>query len=228
MEHGCVPRHRSACAEYFLVEETLVEPKPESINFIEGSAIADSPVNAMLALEDAAFKPGDRILVIGGSGAVGGSIIQMARTKGASYIAATSTAADLVKSLGADEVIDYRNQAWWEVQDWKEHPFDIIFDCAEGRTAWQHACKSKVLRGGRKGGRFIAIVPQECAPHSSLAFPWQKLRLHLQRCGVIWMSSRRPTLAPAASSTLAARAGCQDCCNLWRSGKFVLDLQMAH
>lgn len=89
------------------MDAKYVEPKPASISFIEGSAIADSPVNAMLALEDGHFESGERILVLGGSGACGGSIIQISKARGASYIAATSTAGDLVQSLGADRVIDY-------------------------------------------------------------------------------------------------------------------------
>lgn len=85
-----------------------MEPKPPQLSFIEGAAIADSPVNALLAVEDdARLQAGERILVLGGSGACGGSIIQIAKAKGASYIAATSTAVDLVTSLGADKVVDY-------------------------------------------------------------------------------------------------------------------------
>ena len=85
----------------------LVELKPPQLSFIEGAAVADSPVNAMLAVEDAQLKAGERLLVLGGSGACGGSIIQIAKAKGASYIAATSTAEQLVTSLGADRVVNY-------------------------------------------------------------------------------------------------------------------------
>jgi 2-methylene-furan-3-one reductase len=107
-------------AEYCLVDARYVERKPEKLSYIEGACIADSPVNGMLALEDGKFAAGERILVLGGSGACGGSIIQTAKAKGASYIAATSTAGDLVASLGADKVIDYTcgallcsdNHAW--------------------------------------------------------------------------------------------------------------------
>ena len=79
------------------------------MSFIEGAAIANSPVNALLAVEqDAQLKAGERVLVLGGSGACGGSIIQIAKAKGASYIAATSTARELVSSLGADRVVNYK------------------------------------------------------------------------------------------------------------------------
>lgn len=60
-----------------------------------------------------------------------------------------------------------RQEKWWEVDDFKEKPFDVIFDCAEGTTAWQHARTHKVLKGGRQGGRFIA-VGGKCAPSPCL------------------------------------------------------------
>jgi hypothetical protein len=60
-----------------------------------------------------------------------------------------------------------RKEKWWEVPEFKEQPFDIIFDCAEGKTAWEHARKAKVIKGGRQGGRFIAVVPNECASTAS-------------------------------------------------------------
>lgn len=89
------------------MDARLVELKPPQLSFTEGAAIANSPVNALLAVEDARLQAGERVLVLGGSGACGGSIVQIARAKGASYIAATSTAGDLVTSLGADKVVDY-------------------------------------------------------------------------------------------------------------------------
>lgn len=89
------------------MDAKYVELKPPQLSFIEGAAIADSPVNGMLATEDAQLKGGERVLVLGGSGACGGSIIQIAKAKGAAYIAATSTAVELVQSLGADRVLDY-------------------------------------------------------------------------------------------------------------------------
>lgn len=56
-----------------------------------------------------------------------------------------------------------RRENWWEVKEFREKPFDVVFDCAEGRAAWQRVRTHKVLKGGRQGGRFIAVVPQECA-----------------------------------------------------------------
>lgn len=62
-----------------------------------------------------------------------------------------------------------RTENWWQIPEFKEQPFDIIFDCAEGKIAFQKARKHKVLKGGRQGGRFVAVVLNEYAP-SSLYF----------------------------------------------------------
>jgi 2-methylene-furan-3-one reductase len=113
----------------------------------------------MLAVRDAGvYSNRDRILVLGGSSAVGSGIVQLAKDAGASFIAATSTDEPLLTSLGADMVIDYRTQNWWEIPEFKTNPFDTIFDCAEGYNAWLHAKDDGVLKTGLKGGCFIGVI----------------------------------------------------------------------
>lgn len=145
-------------AEYTLVDTKLAIKMPETATFIEGAAMADSPSNGMLAVEDAEVKAGDRLLLLGGSGAVGTTAIQFAKNKGASFIAATSTDAELVKGLGADVVVNYREQNWWETPEWKQEPFDVVIDCAEGVTAWHKVLEHGLIKDGRQGGRFVAVV----------------------------------------------------------------------
>eukprot|EP00892_Ulva_mutabilis_P003295 jgi/Ulvmu1/1337/UM011_0065.1 len=152
---------KGGLADYTVVDSKLAALKPPGLSYTHGAAIVNSPVNALLACDDGQLAAGDRILVLGGSGAVGGSVVQLARRKGAAFIAATSTHEDLVKSLGADVVIDYTKQNWWEVPEFVEEPFDLIIDMAEGRSAWAAARQHKVLKPGTKGGRFVAGVPQE-------------------------------------------------------------------
>ena len=145
-------------AEYALIDSKYAIRKPECVSPLEAAALANSSVNAMLAIRDAGVERGHRILVIGGSSAVGIGIIQLAKDAGASFIATTTTDEPLVKSLGADMVIDYRKQNWWEIKDFKSAPFDKIFDCAEGLSAWMHAKDDGVLKTGWKGGCFIGVV----------------------------------------------------------------------
>lgn len=173
-------------AEYTVVETKLAIKMPERATWIEGAAMADGPSNGMLAVEDADVKEGERVLVLGGSGAVGTMAIQFARNKGAAFIAATSTDEDLVKSLGADVVVNYRERNWWEVPEWKKEPFDVVIDCAEGAKAWDRVREHGILKGGRQGGRFQAVVVNE----------WH-IALHSYLGMLIWFAPvlRRATLS---------------------------------
>lgn len=149
-------------AEYSVVHERFVELMPPSVSWIEAAAMADSPVNSMLAVEDAELKSTDRLLVLGGSGAVGTHLIQLAKNYiGVAYLAATSTDETLVKSLGADRVINYRSQNWWEVPEFSQQPFDVIIDCAEGVSAWEKARQHGIIKSGKDGARFLAVVVNE-------------------------------------------------------------------
>ena len=214
---------KGGLADYTVVDSKLAALKPPGLSHVEGAAIVNSPVNALLACDDGKLAAGDRVLVLGGSGAVGGSVIQLARLRGASFVAATSTNGDLVKRLGADVVIDYTQQNWWDVQDFKDKPFDLIVDCAEGRTAWAAARKHKVLKPGGQGGRFVAAVLQEwlieihstwqmitwfmpviARQLSSRIVPWRP------RCAVSLSPAHVPGFAPAAAPPAgmhARRAG---------------------
>ena len=145
-------------AEYALIESKYAVKKPDCITPLEAAALANSSVNAMLAVRDAGVEKGQRILVIGGSSAVGLGIIQLVKDAGASFVATTTTDEPLVKSLGADMVVDYRTQNWWEIPEFKSNPFDKIFDCAEGLSAWLHAKDEGVLKTGWNGGCFIGVV----------------------------------------------------------------------
>jgi NADPH:quinone reductase-like Zn-dependent oxidoreductase len=143
-------------AQYSLVHPDLTVQLPDSISFDEGAALANSAAHAVQVAKLANIQKGDRILVLGGSGGVASVLLQL--LKGASYIAATTTDEALLNKLGANRVINYRTEHWWEMNEFKEDPFDVIIDCAEGKEAW-HKCGS-VLKGKKDGGRFVAVVPQ--------------------------------------------------------------------
>lgn len=65
----------------------------------------------------------------------------------------------MLTALGADKVIDYRVQKWWESAEFIKDPFDVIIDCAEGLPAWNRCCA--VLKPGWAGGRFVAVTPED-------------------------------------------------------------------
>jgi NADPH:quinone reductase-like Zn-dependent oxidoreductase len=148
---------KGGLAQYALVHPDRTVHLPDSISFQEGAALANSAVHAVQVAKLANIQMGDRVLVLGGSGGVATIVLQL--LKGSSYIAATSTDETLLTELGVNRVINYKTEHWWEVEEFKKDPFDVIIDCAEGKEAWQN-CGS-VLKGKKDGGRFVTVVPQD-------------------------------------------------------------------
>mmetsp|Transcript_2131 Transcript_2131/g.4459 ORF Transcript_2131/g.4459 Transcript_2131/m.4459 type:complete len:356 (+) Transcript_2131:191-1258(+) len=145
-------------AEYCVIETSLTTHKPASLSAVEASAMANSPIHALQAIESAKITPGDRVLVLGGGGGMGTSLVQLAKTRGASFVATTCTDSALMASLGVDRNVDYMREQWDQVPEFLAKPFDVIIDCAEGLSAWKRACSSGVIKRGVHGGRFVAVV----------------------------------------------------------------------
>ncbi|KAL9180415.1 hypothetical protein ACHAXT_008385 [Thalassiosira profunda] len=103
-----LPRPLNGLAEFISVKEALVEMAPKSVPLMLASTLPSSALSAMIATNKY-VKQGDRILVLGGGGGVGTFFVQMAKAKGASYIAVTSSTDKewLMPALGADIVVDY-------------------------------------------------------------------------------------------------------------------------
>jgi len=106
-----------AYAEFVAVDASRLARMPESLSDVEAAAL---PVAALTAWQSlnlvGPIGPGSRVLVHGAAGAVGGFAVQLARRAGA-FVAATASADDLeyVRSLGADQVVDYRSQRFEDV-----------------------------------------------------------------------------------------------------------------
>lgn len=118
-----------AYADYVCIPETwkhgVVALKPGNITFKEAAALPIGGMTALQILMKAKIKLGDKILVYGASGSVGTYAVQIAKYFGATVTAVCSSAnIALVKSIGADEVVDYTKQ---DIAQYKER-FDIIFD----------------------------------------------------------------------------------------------------
>ncbi|PWN07391.1 NAD(P)-dependent alcohol dehydrogenase [Rhodohalobacter mucosus] len=116
-----------AHAEYVLVsDQDPVVHKPDYLPFKEAAAVTYGSLTALPFLRDhGKIKKGDRVLIIGASGSVGTYAVQLAKYYGAEVTGVTSSKnALLVKSLGADHIIDYRKTPLSDVSD----QFDIIFD----------------------------------------------------------------------------------------------------
>lgn len=110
-------RGAGAYAEYAIVPVSALAHKPASVSFEQAATLPIGGVTAWAALFDTAkLEAGQRILVLGGAGGVGSLAVQLAHWKGAHVITTTSAGnADHVRSLGADEVIDYTTTRFEEV-----------------------------------------------------------------------------------------------------------------
>ncbi len=101
-----------ATAEYVCLDEnSAIVTKPHVLSFEEAAALPIGGINALHFLRKAEIQPGDRVLIYGSSGAIGTFAVQLAKHFGAEVTAVCSTAkSELVKALGADNLIDYHTQ----------------------------------------------------------------------------------------------------------------------
>jgi NADPH:quinone reductase-like Zn-dependent oxidoreductase len=132
-----------AFAEAVAVPESLVGPKPANLSFEEAAAVPLAAVTALQGLRDAGrVEAGQRVLIIGAGGGVGTFAVQLAKHLGAEVTGVCSTGkVDLVRSLGADRVIDYTREPFTAGD-----PHDVVFQLAG--TASARACRRALTRSG--------------------------------------------------------------------------------
>lgn len=132
-------------AEFVPVKESSLAPKPKGLTMEEAASIPLVGLTAWQALvETAKLTKGKRVFIQAGSGGVGTFAIQLARHLGATVATTTSAANfELVKSLGADVVIDYRTQDFEDVL----HDYDVVLNSQDGKTLGKSL---RVLKGGAK------------------------------------------------------------------------------
>ena len=106
-----------ALAEFAVVPEKAAAPKPANLDFVQAASIPMIGLTSWQALKERAkLKPGQKVFIPAGSGGIGTFAIQLAKHLGAKVGTTTSTGnVDLVRSLGADEVVDYKKQEFEEV-----------------------------------------------------------------------------------------------------------------
>ena len=145
-------------AEYARAPQAKLAPKPANLSFGQAAVVAISGVTALQGLRDRGrVKPGQKVLIIGASGGVGTYAVQLARVFGAEVTAVCSTTkVDLVRSLGADHVIDYTQDDF--AQGGQRH--DVILDIGGNASLsrLRRALVPKgtlVITGGEKGGRWL-------------------------------------------------------------------------
>jgi NADPH:quinone reductase-like Zn-dependent oxidoreductase len=140
-----------AYAEYISVPETsAIEMMPSNISFEEAAAIPFGGILALYYLKKANIQEGQKVLIYGASGAIGTSATQLAKHFGAEVTGVCSTSnLELVRSLGADLVIDYTKEDFTETGK----QYDILFD-AVGKKKSSHLQFKKALT---PNGKFISV-----------------------------------------------------------------------
>lgn len=143
-------KRNGAYAEYVAIREDELAHKPKTISHIEAASLPLAGIAAWEAIiATAGITAGQRVLIHAASGGVGSIAVQLAKSRGAYVIATTSERnIPLVKSLGADEVIDYHAQKFEQVA----RGMDAVFDTVGGlvqETSWQ------VLK---PGGILVSII----------------------------------------------------------------------
>ena len=125
-----------AFAEYVCVGEA-VAPKPANLTFEEAASVPVAALTALQGLRDKGqLQPGQKVLINGASGGVGTFAVQIAKALGAEVTGVCSTRnVDLVRSLGADHVIDYTEEDFTR----GDRRYDLLLDVA-GSRSWR-ACK---------------------------------------------------------------------------------------
>jgi NADPH:quinone reductase-like Zn-dependent oxidoreductase len=142
-------------AEYIcLPEKGTIAVKPENVTYEEAASISFGGTTALHFFRKGTIQTGQKVLIYGASGAVGTAAVQLANYYGAEVTGVCSAKnSELVKSLGADLVIDYQNEDFTE----KQERYDLIFD-AVGKIT-KNQCKGALALNGR----FVSVEGQGIA-----------------------------------------------------------------
>lgn len=145
-------------AEYVCAREDRLVHKPANLSFEQAAAVPISGQTALQGLRDAGkAEPGQKVLIVGAAGGVGTFAVQIAKALGAHVTGVcSSTKLDLVRSIGADDVIDYTRENFVD----GAHRYDLILDTAGNRPLAQlrralAPLGTLVIVGGEGGGRWL-------------------------------------------------------------------------
>jgi NADPH:quinone reductase-like Zn-dependent oxidoreductase len=145
-------RGRGAYGEFVIAKANERALKPDTLTHVQAAALPLAAITAWNGLFDqGALTAGERVLIHAGNGGVGHLAVQFAKLKGA-WVATTCSAGDVafVKSLGADQAIDYRSGRFEDVVQ----PVDLVLDLVAGDT------RERSLAVLKKGGRLMSAISQ--------------------------------------------------------------------
>ncbi len=154
---------RGSFAEYAAAREDKLDHKPANLTFEQAAVVPVSALTALQGVRDSAHvEAGQKVLVIGASGGVGTYAVQLAKARGAEVTGVCSAAkTDLVRSIGADHVVDYSREDFAD----GGHRYDVILDIGGNSTLrrLRRALTPRgtlVLIGGEGGGKWTGLGRQ--------------------------------------------------------------------
>src|SRR5215216_7864240 len=169
---------KGSYAEYARAPEDKLAPKPANLTFEQAAVLAIMGSTALQALRDQGkVEPGQEVLIIGASGGVGTYAVQIAKAFGAHVTGVCSTAkVEMVRSIGADHVIDYKREDFAE----GDQRYDVILDIGGNSTLarLRRALASQgilVIVGGEGGGRWLGGTDRQLRAMMLSPFVGQKL-----------------------------------------------------
>ena len=175
---------RGAFAEYVCTSESALAMKPDNVTFEQAAAVCVAALTALQGLRDKGhIQPGQKVLINGAAGGVGTFAVQIAKWFGGNVTGVCSTRnGDMVRSIGADRVIDYTQEDFTK----GGHRYDLILDCVGNHSL--SACR-RVLNpegiyiavGGPSGRWMIGPLASAIAALVLSRFVRQKLVMVLMR-----------------------------------------------
>lgn len=165
-------------ADYAIAREDRLAPKPVNLTFEQAAVVPTSASTALQGLRDKGrVRKGQRVLIVGASGGVGTYAVQLAKAFGAHVTAVCSTGkVDLVRSIGADDVVDYTQDDFAEAR----RRYDLILDIGGNSsvTRLRRVLMPKgtlVIAGGETDGRWLGGVDRQMRAQMLSPFVGQKL-----------------------------------------------------
>jgi len=175
---------KGSFAEYAVAGEDKLAAKPANLTFEQAAAVPVSGATALQALTDAGrFAPGQTVLVIGASGGVGSYAVQIAKALGAEVTGVASPGKlDLVRSLGADHVLDYTRDDYAD----GSRRYDLVLDIAGNPTLTRlrralTETGTAVITGGEQGGSFSGGMNRQLRALALSPFLRQRLTMFIAK-----------------------------------------------
>jgi NADPH:quinone reductase-like Zn-dependent oxidoreductase len=175
---------KGSYAEYVRAPEDKLAPKPANLTFEQAAVVAVSGLPALQGLRDhGKLRPGQKVLIIGASGGVGTYAVQLAKAFGAEVTGVCSTTkVDMVRSIGADHVIDYTHH---DFADGAQR-YDVILDIG-GNSSLSRLRRvltpkgTLVIAGGETDGRWLGGTDRQLRALLLSPFVGQKLGTFISR-----------------------------------------------